>query len=48
MNAIIPTQKDEPAPINMAPTNPTTIEMIEKVAKIGPDAITAASTGPRL
>ena len=48
MNAIRPTQKDESDPINMAATNPTTIEMIEKIGKIEPDAIAAASIGPRL
>ena len=47
-NAIILIQKDESDPIKMAPINPKTIEMIEKIATIGPDAIAAASTGPLL
>lgn len=47
-NAIIPNQKDVSAPIKMAPINPITIEMIEKIARIGPDAMAAASIGPRL
>jgi len=47
-NAIIPTQKDVSAPIKKAPINPMAIEMIDKIARTGPDAITAASIGPRL
>ena len=47
MNAIIPSQKDVSEPIKMAPKIPITIEMIEKIARTGPDAITAASIGPR-
>ncbi|MBW1814629.1 MAG: hypothetical protein JRJ39_13450 [Deltaproteobacteria bacterium] len=47
-NAIVPIQKDVSAPIKMEPINPITIEMIEKIARTGPDAIAAASIGPRL
>lgn len=47
-NAIIPIQKDVSAPIKKAPINPMAIEMIDKIARTEPDAITAASIGPRL
>ena len=47
-NAVVPTQKDVLAPIKMAPINPITVEIIEKIAKTEPDAIAAVSIGPRL
>jgi hypothetical protein len=48
MNAITPAQKEESDPIKIEPTNATTIEMIEIIANIVPDAITTACIGPRL
>lgn len=47
MNAINPPQKDESDPINIEPINANMIEIIV-IAKIEPDAIKAASMGPRL
>ena len=45
--AIKPNQKEVSAPIKMTPINPIAVERIEKIARIGPDAIAAASNGSR-
>jgi hypothetical protein len=42
---INPIQKDVSEPIKIVPKRPRIIETIEKIANVGPEAITEASNG---